>query len=99
MSIEKKIRTATDTGKAVFGERQTLKFVRNKGVKLVIVASNCPEEKKKSLYSNAEAAGIKVYEYPGSSVELGSACGKPFIISMLGIIEPGNSDVLELSRR
>ena len=31
----------------------------------------------------------------GTGMELGAVCGKPFIISVLTVIEEGNSDILK----
>ena len=35
---------------------------------------------------------VKIYE--GSAVELGSACGKPFSISYITVVDEGKSDLL-----
>lgn len=98
MNIEKAIRTAVDTGKVVFGKRETLRAVRNKEVRLVIVAGNCPEGPKKNLKRYAGLSGILTYEY-ATSLELGSVCGRHHLVSMLGISEAGDSDIFELGRR
>ncbi len=99
MNVEKSIRTAVDTGEAVLGERNTLKGLRAGKFKLAIVASNCKAEAKEDLMRHASINEVFVYEYPGSTLELGSVCGKPFSISMLGISEAGESDISELLRR
>lgn len=99
MDVGKSIRTVVDTGKVTLGERETLRAVRNRAVKLVITASNCPSALKEKLMHHARISDVHVYEYPGSSLELGSACGKPFVVSILGVVESGDSDIFELSRR
>jgi large subunit ribosomal protein L30e len=33
-------------------------------------------------------------KYPGMGVDLGVACGKPFSISALAVLEPGDSEIL-----
>jgi large subunit ribosomal protein L30e len=99
MDVERAIRVAVDTGKVYLGKEETLNAVRNKEVKLVVVASNCPPDAKSDLLRYAELAGIPVYEYPGTSLELGAVCGKPYVVSMLGVVEAGDSDIFELGRR
>jgi large subunit ribosomal protein L30e len=99
MNVEKSIRTAVDTGKVILGERNTLKVLRTDKFKLAVVASNCKPTAKEELMRIANIKEVFVYEYPGSSLELGSVCGKPFIVSMLGISDAGESDIFELLRR
>ena len=99
MDVERAIRVAVDTGKVYLGRKRTLGAVRNKEVKLVVVANNCPQDVKGDLLRYAELAGIPVYEYPGTSLELGAVCGKPYVVSMLGVVEAGDSDIFELGRR
>ncbi len=98
MDVEKAVRTALETGKTTVGERETIRAVSRGEAKLTIVAKNCPQHSKERLLSLSKHADVPVYEYDGTSLSLGSACGKPFFISMLGIIEAGDSDVLELGR-
>ena len=99
MDAGKSIRTAVDTGKVILGERETLRAVKNGDVKLVILASNCPSALKEELMFCTKISSVHVYEYPGSSRELGSACGKPFTVLMLGVVEAGDSNIFELGRR
>ncbi|MBU2559299.1 50S ribosomal protein L30e [archaeon] len=96
MNVEKEIRAAVDTGDVIMGERETLTAVKSKGVELVICAANCKAELKEELLKHANVGGIPVYVFGGSSLELGAVCGRPHLISMLGIVGAGDSDVLKL---
>jgi large subunit ribosomal protein L30e len=96
MNVEKEIRTAVDTGDVIMGERETLKAVKSNGVKLVICAANCKAELKEELEKHANIGAVQVYGFGGSSLELGAVCGRPHLISMLGIMGAGDSDVLKL---
>lgn len=98
MDVEKAIRTAVKTGKVVLGGKETLRAIRKKELKLAILAGNCPSALKNNLKRYAELSKTPVYEFEGSSLALGSICGKPFIVSLLGIFEAGDSEVLELGR-
>ena len=96
MSFESALRMVLRTGKIVLGSKQTLKLVRHGKTKMVVVAANAPPETKKELKYYASLSNVPVYEYPGTSVELGALCGKPFPVSMLAVIDPGDSNILEL---
>ncbi len=99
MSIERAIRSAVETGKVTIGQRETLRSVKNKETKLVIVAENCPRDLREDLEYYAKIMKVDIYEFKGTSLELGSVCGKPYVISMLGIIDEGESNILERIRR
>ncbi len=99
MDVNKAIRVAIDTGKIYMGSEETINAVINKEVKLVIVAENCPPERKADLKKFAKLSGIPVYEFEGTSMELGAVCGRPHVVAMLGVVEAGDSDIFELGRR
>ncbi len=96
MSFESALRMVLRTGKVVLGSKQTLKLVKHGKTRMVVVAANAPPEAKKELKYYASLSNIPVYEYSGTSVELGALCGKPFPVSMLAIVDPGDSNILEL---
>jgi large subunit ribosomal protein L30e len=98
LDVARAIRRAVDTGRVVLGERETLRSAKEDKVKLVIVASNCKASSKEEL-ERCSKDKVFVYEFPGSSVELGSVCGKPYVVSMLGVLEAGESEIFELTRR
>ncbi len=99
MNVERAIRTVVDTGKIVMGERETIKSVKNNKIKLVIVAGNCPAPLKRTLVDLSTHLRLPVYEFGGTSLALGSLCGRPFHVSMLGVIDAGSSDVLQLVKK
>jgi large subunit ribosomal protein L30e len=99
MDIEKSIRQAVDTGKVVLGEKETIRAVQNKKVKLVIVSANCRAGSKESLKAHSKLSDIKVFDFAGSGVDIGSVCGKPFVVSMLGVMDAGDSNIFEVGRR
>ena len=94
MDINKALRSAVSTGKVYFGAEQTTRAVQAKEVKLLIIASNYPKEDVNQL--NSISANIPSYTYNGDNMELGAACGKPFAVSVISIIEEGDSGILAL---
>jgi large subunit ribosomal protein L30e len=88
IDMARALKTAATTGKVRFGLAETKKSIKNGEAKLVVVASNCPED------DLAGESLLKVVVFNGTNVELGSACGKPFPISALAIVNPGESNIL-----
>lgn len=86
--ISKVLRSALSTGKVFIGTRQTIDAVKNGKAQVVVVSANISEQMMKDVSS------VPVIKYPGSGVDLGIACGKPFSIATLAVLEPGESDIL-----
>ncbi len=97
--INKELVNAIKTGKVILGARKTLKYVKIGKAKAVIIASNAPPDLREEILYYAKLSGIPVYIYPGTSTELGTACGKPFVISSLAILDPGSSKIIDLISR
>ena len=87
--ISRSLRTAVATGKVKFGVTETRKAMKSGTAKLVVVSENCPDNEL--LSGNI---GVKRYLFPGDNVTLGAACGKPFSISTLVILDQGSSDIM-----
>ncbi len=97
VDMNKRVLIAVKTGKVLLGSEKTIDAAKNGRGKLIIISSNCPVENRKEIDDCAGLSGMKVYTYPGSSIELGEACGKPFAVAAMVIREPGDSDILELA--
>jgi large subunit ribosomal protein L30e len=99
IDVNKQIEIAVRTGKVSFGVKEALDAARFAKAKLLIVASNCPEPHKLDIFEYAKQSSVPIYNYQGSSVDLGGACLKPFLISVLTVKEPGDSEILKLVER
>ena len=93
MDINKALRSAVSTGKVYFGINEAKKAMKAGQAKLVIISSNCPKD---FIVEIEKFSKVSSYNFKGSNVELGSTCGKPFPISILTIIKPGKSNILQL---
>ena len=93
MDINKALRTAINTGDVRIGLNETRKAIADGKARLVIVSSNIQEENLTSLKKDAKTA---FYSFNGTNMDLGFACGKPFSISVMTVLKPGESDVLAL---
>lgn len=96
MDVSKEIRQAVDTSKVILGTDKSRKALKLGQAKLVITASNCQSEVLEDIKHYAGLANIPVHIFAGDSAELGLACGKPFLVSVLAILEPGSSNILSL---
>ncbi len=96
VDLERELKIALRTGKVVLGSKSAIKFAKLGKGRLIIVASNCPEDVKSDIMYYAKLSRIPVYVYRGTSWDLGVLCGKPFMVSALTIIDPGDSEILML---
>lgn len=87
--ISRSLKTAMTTGKIKFGLSETKKAIKSGSAKLVVVSDNCPED-----WTVSGGAGVRKVVYPGDNIALGAACGKPFAVSCLVILDAGGSDIL-----
>jgi large subunit ribosomal protein L30e len=69
----------------IIGNKQTIKSLKTKGVKSVVIATNCPERMKKDIEYYSKVAGIKFEVFNGTAKQLGVLCGKPFSVAVLAI--------------
>jgi large subunit ribosomal protein L30e len=99
VDLGKEIRRAVDTGKVVFGAKQTEKSLLVGKSKLVIIASNAPELVMEKANHQAVVGGIPYVRFDGTGLQLGSICGKPFGILMMSIEDPGKSTVISAAEK
>ncbi len=96
------IKVAYKTGKVIYGRNQILRMLRQNPFKMLIVSKNCPKELENQLnYFNSllkEKDQIFVYKYKGSSWDLGLAMAKPYWVSIIGIIDYGDSELKQLQQ-
>ncbi len=97
VDAQKEIRRAVDTGRVLFGTKGSEKSVKNGTAKLLIVTSNIPQLARDKLVSFAHTAQTPHYMFPGTGLELGSVCGKPFTVSAMVIEDGGKSKVLDIT--
>jgi large subunit ribosomal protein L30e len=99
VDVGKQIEIAVRTGKVSFGVREALDAARFGKAKLLIMSSNCPEAQKRDILQYAKQSSVPIYKYLGTSVDLGGACLKPFVVAVLTVKEPGDSEILKLVER
>lgn len=95
MDFNASLRRAIKTGNVILGQNKTEQCIKEGKAQIVVVAQNCPEKFRKQI---AEDKTLFVHTFEGSSVALGKACGKPFMVSTLAVVDAGESDILTLKR-
>jgi large subunit ribosomal protein L30e len=96
MDFNTSLRRAIRTGNVILGQHKTEHTINAGEAKLVVVASNCPAVFRERVVAKEN---LTVHVFEGSGVQLGKACGKPFMVSVLAVIDPGESDILNISRK
>lgn len=95
MDVDRGIRVAVDTGDVTLGSEKSIQSLKLGKGQLVVVAENSPKDIIEDVEYYANLSEIPFYIYQGSSVDLGSVCGKPFTVATLIINDPGDSTILE----
>ncbi len=84
IDLVKELGKVMQSGKYYLGTKEVKKHFND--LKLIIVANNAPEKFEHKI----------VYNYNGSATELASLCKRAHPISVIGIEEPGKSNILML---
>ncbi len=97
--VDANIKVAYKTGKILYGKNQVLKnLFRENTFKMLIVSNNCPSELMTQInhFDSLLKDKLFIHKYKGSSWDLGLACAKPYMISVMGIIDFGDSNLISL---
>lgn len=95
-SVNSKLALVMKSGKSVLGYKQTLKALRKGTLKAIFIAVNTPSLIKAEINYYSVLSNVPVYHYSGNNILLGSACGKYHRVGTMGIIDAGDSDILNL---
>lgn len=99
VDVTREIRRAVDTGKVVFGVRQTEKSILEGKAKLIVTAKNAPLAQKEKILHKAGLSEVHIIEANESGLELGSVCGKPFSVSVMAVEDTGKSSLKALMNK
>ncbi len=97
IDVNKQLQIAVKTGKLSFGVKEATDAARLAKAKLIILTANCPEPDNSNIRQYAQQSSVPIYNYQGTSRDLGSACNKPHVIAALAVKEPGDSEILKLA--
>ena len=88
-TLEKVIKEAITADKYKSGVKEVLQSV--KGSKLIILSNTVTGSDRSKIEEQAKSANVALYDYPGTSVQLGKMCNKPFRINAIAI-KSGSAD-------
>ena len=94
----KELNVAVKTGKTLLGMKSVIRELSLGELKLIVIANNAPKKVVDQIsLLNACLADkqVPIFKSKNSSWDLGAACGKPFWISTVGILDEGDSSILK----
>lgn len=96
--LNRNLRIVVKTGKIVIGKKNILRTLRTGQAKLLIMASNLPDDYRKSLLYHVGLQNRKIdtFTYPGSSWDLGNQSGRPYMVGAMLVEHPGDSKILDV---
>ena len=99
MDVAYEIRRVIETGDVLIGTEECLNALKNKNVRFIIYADNISEDTAEDIKYYCKVLEIPFYNFKGSSVELGAVAGKPYVISVIAVINPGESNILSVDSK
>jgi len=95
MSLDNEVRLLIKTGKVVIGAKRSIQAIKLGRAKGVVLVTKLPKHIESDVLYYSRIGGIKVIRFNGSSYDLGVAIGKPYPVSTIAILDPGESSILE----
>lgn len=89
------LRLVVESGEVEFGTHNTLKNTKLGTLKAVVLAGNAPPETQENIRRYCALSDIPIIKFPGSSLELGSVCGRPHPVAVLAVKKLGASNLLD----
>jgi len=80
-----KLKEAIVDNTVVIGTKETIKYLKLKELKLIIIANNVQDDVRNDIEKYSNISETKIEEFDGTAKELGIMCGKPFPIAVLSL--------------
>ena len=94
--LEREIKNLMRTGKFVLGTRKSLRALLRGKAKAVVVADKILPAIEADVLHYAKLGGVPVIRFPGTSYELGLACGRQHPVSVIAVLDFGESRLGEV---
>lgn len=94
--LEREIKNLMRTGKFVLGTRKSLRALLLGKAKAVVVADKILPAIEADVLHYAKLGGVPVIRFPGTSYELGLACGRQHPVSVIAVLDFGESRLGEV---
>ena len=85
IDFDRLLKSIAKSGKLLYGAKSAVRAVKSGRALAFILAANCPPTIKEEIETYTIPAEIPIHYYPGSSIELGMALGKPFAVATITI--------------
>ncbi len=94
MDLKTALSVCVKTGKTYSGLKETMRALLIGNPKKIIISKDCKDKDRIEYY--CKLSGTDYATVNLSSLTLGEYCGKPFPISSLTIINPGDSNISDI---
>ena len=81
------IKENLNTKRLVLGTNLTIKQLKRGSIVKVFLSKNCPESVKRDFDHYSKIAGVSVENLTIPNSDLGTACKKPFSVSVVGLLK------------
>ncbi|NOJ26693.1 MAG: 50S ribosomal protein L7ae [Nitrososphaera sp.] len=82
-TLAKVIKDAVEANKYKAGTKEVLQSVKSS--KLIVVSKSLDAAERAKLDEQAKSASVTVYEFNGTSMQLGRLCNKPFRVAAIAL--------------
>lgn len=93
------LRLSVESGEVELGSKSSIRDLLLGKTKMAVLAKNAPRTVREDLLKYGKLSQIPVLEYPGTSIELGSVCGRPFPVIALSVRKEGVSNILDFAKK
>ena len=87
--LESGLKIISKTGNFIIGEKTLLRAIKNKKIKTVLLAKNIPDSSFTKITDMCSKKSIPVMKSTRNNRELGMICNRPYLVSVLAIIDFG----------
>ena len=85
IDVDRIINSALKSGRLYLGFKQTRNAAKTGKAVALILSSNCSTKLQKDIQHHATLSKTPLLLYHGTAQDLGTACGKPFIVSAMTV--------------
>ncbi len=79
------VKVAADSGRALFGIKETLKALNEGKIEKVFLAKNTPQDLQEDLEHYCKVAGVEIIMLEQDNEEIGVLVKKNFFVSVIGL--------------
>ena len=93
VDVDQVLKSTVKSGRVFYGEKEALSAILLGRAVAVIIADNCLRTTREEIEKQAGFSSIPILPFKGTSRDLGTACKKPFGISVLAVREIPETDL------